>query len=55
MQYEPLEGGLASVDVSSSEREPYPRGWMLRHSGGRAAVGHELRVDAAGSSAPVSE
>jgi hypothetical protein len=49
MQYEPLEGGLARVEVSLSEREPFPRGWMtFAIIGGRAAVGHELKVDAAG-------
>ncbi|HUR19445.1 MAG TPA: C39 family peptidase [Vicinamibacterales bacterium] len=49
MQYEPLEGGLARVDVSLNERDPYPNGWMaLAVIGARAAVGHELKVDAAG-------
>lgn len=49
MQYEPLDGGLARVGVSLGERQPYPRGWMaFTILAGRAAVGHELKVDAAG-------
>ena len=49
LQYEPLEGGLAKVDVSVSERDPFPRGWIaFAVIGGRAAVGHALKVDVAG-------
>ena len=49
MHYEPLEGGLARVDVSLNERDPFPRGWMAAAIvGGRAVVGHELKVDVAG-------
>jgi hypothetical protein len=49
MQYEPLDGGLARVDVSLSERDPFPRGWVaVAILGGRAAVGHELKVEVAG-------
>jgi len=49
MQYEPLDGGLAKVDVSLHERDPFPRGWVaLAILGGRAAIGHEVKVDVAG-------
>ncbi|MEO6223602.1 MAG: C39 family peptidase [Vicinamibacterales bacterium] len=49
LQYEPLGSGLARVDVSVSERDPFPRGWMaFTILGGRAAVGHEVKVDVAG-------
>jgi hypothetical protein len=49
MQYEPLDGGLARIDISLNEREPFPKGWITAVIlGGRAAVGHELKVDVAG-------
>ncbi len=49
MQYEPIGGGLAKVEVSLIERERYPRGWRaLAILGGRAVVGHELKVETAG-------
>ena len=49
LRYEPLEGGLARVDVSINEREPYPKSWKTYGIvAGRAAIGQELKVDIAG-------
>jgi hypothetical protein len=49
MRYEPLAGGLAKVDMSIAERDPYPKEWKsLVVLGGRAAIGQEVKVDLAG-------
>jgi hypothetical protein len=49
MKYEPVDGGLAKVDVFIDERKMVPRGWSaLATLGARALVLHELRVDVAG-------
>jgi hypothetical protein len=49
LRYEPIEGGLARVDASVNEREPYPRSWKtFGVIAGRAAVGQEVKLDFAG-------
>ena len=49
LRYEPVQGGLASVDVSVNEREPYPNTWKaFGIIAGRAAVGQEVKLDFAG-------
>jgi hypothetical protein len=51
MRYEPIDGGLARVDVSVSERDAYPKGWKsLGVLGGRAAIGQEIKIELAGLS-----
>jgi hypothetical protein len=49
MRYEPIDGGLAKLDVVIDERKVVPRGWSaLATLGARALLLHELRVDVAG-------
>ena len=49
MRYEPIDGGLAKVDVFIDERQVVPRGWpALATLLARALVLAELRVDVAG-------
>jgi hypothetical protein len=49
VHYEPLDGGLARVDVSLSERDRFPSGWIaLGILAGRAAISNEVKADIAG-------
>lgn len=49
MKYEPIDGGLATLDVSIDERKMMPSGWLTFVAmGGRALLRKELRVDVAG-------
>jgi Peptidase_C39 like family/Tetratricopeptide repeat len=49
MRYEPLDGGLARIDIYLDERAVAPTGWFaLAHLAGRALLRDELRVDVAG-------
>lgn len=49
MRYEPLDGGLARVDIFLDERPVAPTGWLaLANLGARALLRDELRVDVAG-------
>ena len=49
MKYEPIEGGLARLDVFIDERQVAPSGWLtIATMGARALLVHELRVDVAG-------
>jgi hypothetical protein len=49
MRYEPVEGGLAKLDIFLDERKVVPKGWSaLATLGARALVLHELRADVAG-------
>ncbi len=49
IRYEPVDGGLARLDIFIDERKMMPRGWSaLATLGARALVLHELRADVAG-------
>jgi hypothetical protein len=49
MRYEPIDGGLARLDVSIDERPVVPKGWSaLATLGARALVLQELRAEVAG-------
>jgi len=49
LKYEPIDGGLANVDVFVDERKVVPSGWMaVATVGARALLLHEVRVDVAG-------
>ena len=49
LRYEPIDGGLARVDVFIDERNAVPRGWIaLASIGARALLLHEMQVDVAG-------
>jgi len=47
--YEPIDGGMAKLDVSIDERKAAPTGWRtLAIMGARALLVHDVRVDVAG-------
>ncbi|MCX6545827.1 MAG: C39 family peptidase [Acidobacteria bacterium] len=49
VRYEPIAGGLATLDLSIDERRVAPSGWVgAATMGVRASLLHELRVDVAG-------
>jgi predicted double-glycine peptidase len=49
LRYEPIDGGLAKVDIVLEERHVVPSGWIdLATLGARALLLDELRVDVAG-------
>ncbi|MCX6550269.1 MAG: hypothetical protein NTY02_04540, partial [Acidobacteria bacterium] len=50
LSYEPIDGGLANVDVVIDERSLVPRGWRaIATVGARALFLNELRLDVAGA------
>ena len=50
MTYEPIDGGLATLDVSIDERKVVPSGWFtLAALGARGVLRREVRVDVAGA------
>lgn len=48
--FEPVDGGLADVDIAVTERGVVPRGWLpLGVLGGRVVISDEIRMETAGA------